>query len=54
MAERSLPEAAAHLLELLALFRRQDAEDIGLGLPNDNPQLGLNAVLGFCVGASLK
>ena len=36
---------AAHLLELLALFWGQNLEGICLGLPGDNPHLGLDSML---------
>ena len=36
---------AAHLLELLELFWGQNIEGFCLGLPGDNPQLGLDSML---------
>jgi hypothetical protein len=48
-AERFATEVAAHLLELLPLLFGQDVEDIGLGQPDRNPELGLNFVLRCCM-----
>jgi hypothetical protein len=44
---------AAHLLELLALFWGQNIEGFCLGLPGDNPQLGLDFVLNCCMSAKV-